>query len=180
MQILDLKKLETESLERGIPIIGSKKGKWLLEKIKKLKPKKILELGTANGYSGIILGSENGKLTTIEINPEIAKEAEKNFKEFKIKAKIIIGDANEEIKNIKDKFDLIYIDHNKKGYIKVLGNCIRLLNKNGVIIADNINFEDCSDFKKIVLNHSSLETEIINIEDGLSFSREKQRKEILS
>ena len=118
MKISDLKKLEIESLKRGIPIIGSVKGKWLLEKIKELKPKRILELGTANGYSGIILGSENGELITMEINPEITKEAEKNFKEFKIKAKIIIKDANEEIKNIKDKFNLIYIDHNKKGYIK--------------------------------------------------------------
>src|SRR3989344_6750677 len=177
MKISDLKKLETESLERGIPIIGSKKGFWLLEKIKKLKPKKILELGTANGYSGIILGSENGKLTTIEIDPKIAEEAKNNFKRFKIKNRIIVGEANKEILKLKEKFDIIFIDHTKKGYIKVLENCIKLLNENGVIIADNINFEGCFDFKKMVLNHPNLETEIINIEDGLSFSREKQRKE---
>lgn len=166
-----LKYLEKESLERGVPIIGNKKGKWLLDKIKELKPKKILELGTANGYSGIILGSENGKLVTIEINPEIAKEAENNFSKFKIKNKIIIGDANSEIKNIMGKFDLIYIDHEKKGYIKVLEECIKRLNKNGVIIADNISFENCQDFKKAVLNHFKLKTKIINIGDGLSFSR---------
>ena len=94
MKISDLKELEKESLEKRIPIIGSKKGKWLLDKIKELKPKKILELGTANGYSGIILGSENGELTTLEINPKIAEEAKNNFNKFKIKNKIIIGDAN--------------------------------------------------------------------------------------
>src|SRR3989344_6990916 len=114
MKISDLKELEKESLEKRIPIIGSKKGKWLLDKVKELKPKNILELGTANGYSGIILGSEKGELTTIEMDSNIAEEAEKNFKKFNINANIIIGNANLEIKNIKEKFDLIYIDHAKK------------------------------------------------------------------
>ena len=170
MKISDLKELEKESLEKRIPIIGSKKGKWLLDKIKELKPKKILELGTANGYSGIILGSENGELTTLEINPKIAEEAKNNFNKLKIKNKIIIGDANTKIKNIKEKFDLIYIDHNKKGYLKVLEECIKKLNKNGVIIADNISFEECGGFKEKVLKDKRLRTEIIDIQDGLSYS----------
>ena len=56
--ILDkLKKLEIESINRGIPIIGFNKGKNLLQKIEQIKPKNVLELGTANGYSGIILTS---------------------------------------------------------------------------------------------------------------------------
>ena len=171
MQLLDLKELEKESSERGIPIIGNKKGKWLLDKVKELKPKKILELGTASGYSGIILGSEKGKLTTIEMDSKIAGEAEKNFKKFNINAKITIGNANLEIKNIKEKFDLIYIDHAKKDYIKILDNCIDLLNKNGVIIADNIFFEGCKNFKEKILEDKRLKTEIVDIEDGLSYSK---------
>ena len=170
MEIKDLKQLEKESIKRSIPIIGSVKGKWLLDKVKELKPKKILELGTANGYSGIILGSEKGELITIEQNKKIAEEARVNFDKFNIKAEILIGDANFIIKDLKGKLDLIYIDHNKKGYVKVFDYCIRLLNKNGVIIADNISFDECKDFKDKILKDSRLKTEIIDIEDGLSYS----------
>ncbi|MDP4012148.1 MAG: class I SAM-dependent methyltransferase, partial [Candidatus Nanoarchaeia archaeon] len=131
---------------------------------------KILELGTANGYSGIILGSEGAELTTIELNSEIAEEAKTNFKEYKIKAKVIIGDAVEEIKNLNENFDLIFIDFAKRKYIEVLEIAIGLLNKKGVIVADNITMEGCQDFKKAVINHHKLKTEIINIKDGLSYS----------
>jgi len=84
---------------------------------------------------------------------------------------ITIGNANLEIKNIKEKFDLIYIDHAKKDYIKILDNCIDLLNKNGVIIADNIFFEGCKNFKEKILEDKRLKTEIVDIEDGLSYSK---------
>lgn len=163
--ITELKQLEQESIARGIPIIGNKKGKWLLDKVKKLKPKKILELGTANGYSGCILGSEGGELTTIEIDAKIAEEAMKNFVKFDINAKLIIGDAVEIIKDLQEKFDLIFIDFVKKKYIDVLEDCIRL---GKVIIADNIDVEKSAEFKKAILNDKRLKTEI---EGELSYSR---------
>jgi predicted O-methyltransferase YrrM len=173
MILSQLKELEKESINRGIPIIGHEKGAWLLEKIKELKPKKILELGTANGYSGIILGSCGAKLTTIEIFEDIAKEAESNFKKFDIDFKIILGDGVIETKKLvgNNTFDLIFIDFQKKKYIEVLEDCIKLVKLNGCIIADNIAMESCQDFKKAVLSHPSLKTEIIDIKDGLSFSK---------
>ena len=176
MNIIErLKKLETESIERGIPILGSLKGKFILEKIKELKPKNILELGTANGYSGIILGNEKGKLTSVEINPIIAKEAKENFKKFRIKAEIIIDDGVKFVKKLasskRNYFDLIFIDFAKKSYIKVLEDCIKLTKKDGVIIADNLHFKECKDFKKAVLNHPQLKTEIVKIADWMSFSK---------
>ncbi len=166
MIIEKLKKLERESIKRGIPIIGSEKGKWLLKIIKEEKPKEILELGTANGYSGIILGSEGAELLTVELAEKSAEEAKENFEKFKINAKIILGDAVEVVKKLNKKFDLIFIDFAKKDYIDVLEDCIRLTNK--TIIADNVNVEDCKDFKKAILNHDKLKTEIIG---DLSFSR---------
>ena len=80
IKIKDFEKLELKSIEKGIPIIGREKGNWLYNTVLNLKPKKVLEFGTANGYSGIILGSNGARLTTIEIDPKIAKEAKKNFK----------------------------------------------------------------------------------------------------
>lgn len=172
--ILDqLSALEQYSRQRGIPIIGREKGAWLLQKIKEHQPKRILELGTANGYSGCILGSEGAKLITIEINKKMAEEAGINFSKYKVNAEIILGEGIEITKHLAKNgpsFDLIFIDFVKKGYLPVLEECILLVKAGGVIIADNISMENCRDFAAAVLSHPRLATEIISIQDGLSYS----------
>ena len=179
MRIEELKNLEQESLERGIPILGSEKGSWLHKKVLQTKPKKILELGTANGYSGCILGTEGAELLTVEIDQKIAEEAKKNFEKFGVNAKVIVGDGVLEVERlVKERrvrgtlvpyFDLIFIDFAKKKYFSVLEDCIKLVRKSGLIIADNMSWAS-EEYKKAVLSHSKLKTEIINIKDGLSCS----------
>lgn len=174
--IAQLEELELESLSRRIPIVGREKGTWLHHKVKEAQPRHILELGTANGYSGIILGSEGGELTTIEINSSIAQEARENFAKLNVNARIVMGDAIKIVeKMVRDEnnleaFDLIFIDFAKEGYMKVLENCLRLVKKGGFIVADNITFPGCQDYRKAVLKHPQLKTEIIEIKDGLSCS----------
>lgn len=173
--IQKLQSIEQESRTRGIPIIGSEKGRWLLTFIQKNRPQRILELGTANGYSGIILGSEGGELLTIEKDVRIAAEARQNFIKFNINAKIIVGDGVTIISNLvkekKNYFDLIFIDFAKKQYLTVLNDCLVIIRGGGFIIADNITMAGCQDFKQVVLDHPLLQTEIINIGDGLSCSK---------
>lgn len=172
--IAKLRQLEEESRKRGIPIIGSEKGSWLQLFIKTHKPTQILELGTANGYSGIILGSEQSRLTTIEKNAKITEEAKINFAVYNTKATILVGDAVAIVSQLaqerKAYYDLIFIDFAKKKYLSVLDNCLLLVKKGGYIIADNITIAGCADFKNSVLHHPLLKTEIINIGDGLSCS----------
>ena len=174
-----LKQLERSSIERHIPIIGPLKGRWLLDKVLEIQPQHILELGTANGYSGIILGSEGAELLTLEKDLNRAKEAEKNFAEFTIHGKIKIGDAIETLATLADNpkyqgyFDLIFIDFAKKKYLTVLEMCYLLVKEGGYIIADNITAEGCQDFKDVIMNDNRLETEIIDIQDGLSCSRKR-------
>ncbi len=170
MLIGELNSLEEISRRRRIPIIGREKGNWLLGKIKELRPRKILELGTANGYSGVILGSEGSSLTTVELDPRMAKEAEENFLKYNTQAKVIVGDGVKVIKELQGKFDLIFLDFAKKKYLVVLDDCLRLLNKKGCLIADNINMEKCQNFKEEILKNPRLKTEIVKIGDGLSFS----------
>lgn len=171
-----LQDLENQSNFKGIPIIGREKGNWLAGKVQELQPERVLELGTANGYSGIILGSEGAELITIEINPEIATEARNNFAQFSINAKVIVGEGVKEVEKLMPKkqnlesFDIIFIDFAKNKYIKVLENCIKLVKKSGFIIADNITMEGCQDFKMAVLKHPQLKTELVKIQDGLSCS----------
>src|SRR3989344_8918094 len=160
--------LEQQSLRRRIPIIGREKGAWLLQKVKELQPKIILELGTANGYSGCILGSQGAKLLTLEINPALAEEATINFSQHQIDAEIVLGEGIATIKDLvaeKQLFDLIFIDFAKKSYLPVLESCLLLVKPGGVIIADNISMAKCQDFRAAVLHHPQLRTEIINIKD---------------
>ncbi|MDO8510949.1 MAG: class I SAM-dependent methyltransferase [Nanoarchaeota archaeon] len=169
-----LQPLEQESISRGIPILGSKKGAWLLQKIQQVKPQQILELGTANGYSGCIIGSDGAELTTLEVNAIIAEEARQNFKRYGITAQVLTGDAVEMVKRLaaerQEHYDIIFIDFAKNKYITVLENCIRLVKKGGLIIADNITMDGCQDYQEAVLNHPQLKTELIPIRDGLSCS----------
>ncbi len=171
----NLENLEKESIKRGIPIIGRDKGKWLHEKVRETKPKKILELGTAIGYSGCILGSFGAELTTIEIDSKAAEEAKSNFKKFNINAKVIVGDGIREVQNlVKDKknlgsFDTIFIDFAKKKYIQALENCIKLVKKSGLIIADNTSWVG-GGFREAVLSDPRLRTEVIAIEDEMTCS----------
>ncbi|MEK6863223.1 MAG: class I SAM-dependent methyltransferase [Nanoarchaeota archaeon] len=173
--ISKLQVLERESIARGIPIIGSKKGSWLLQKVRETKPARILELGAANGYSGCILGSEGAELTTIEVNAIIADEARDNFQKHGINAKVLVGDVVEIVKRLatekQEYYDLIFIDFAKKKYLEVLEDCIKLVRKGGLIIADNIAMEGCQDYQQAVLNHLRLKTELIPIRDGLSCSQ---------
>ena len=166
--------LEQESIARGIPILGSKKGAWLLQKVQELKPQRILELGTANGYSGCILGSGGAELTTIEVNVIIAEEARQNFKRYGIKAQVLLGDGVEITKRLttekSEYYDLIFIDFAKSKYLTILEDCIKMVRKGGFIIADNITMDGCQDYKEAVLHHPQLKTELIPIKDGLSCS----------
>src|SRR3989338_6870766 len=165
----ELTPLENESIARGIHILGKEKGEWLFEFILRHKPAKILELGTANGYSGIILGSAGGELTTIDIDPTLTGEAQQNFNQFEIKSTIILGDGVELIQQFnQETFDLIFIDFAKKKYLTVLEDAIRITKKNGHIVADNITMEGCADYKEKVLHDPRLHTELILIKDGLS------------
>ena len=177
MEILNkLSKLKEESISRGIPILKRSNAELLLNKVKELQPKRILELGTANGYSGCILGSEGAELVTIESDKIIASEAIENFRKHGINARLIVGDGVEEVKNLVDtqaqskhnSFDLIFIDFMKRKYIEVLEDCIHLCTKGGVIIADNIDNEKCADFLRKVTSDKRLDT---NISHGMSVSR---------
>jgi len=173
MILEQLKELEQESIKRKVPIIGPEKGRWILDKIKQFKPKTILELGNANGYSGIILASEGAILTTIDTSPHAVQEAMANFKKFNVTAQVILGDGVkyvEELLTEKAKFDLILLDFANKEYIHVLENCIKILSKNGILIADNIDLPGCKEFKEKIQVHPKLNTEIIKIGNGMSSS----------
>lgn len=173
----ELDGLEQESIERGIPIVGREKGMWLLYKVQELRPKKVLELGTANGYSGCILGAEGAQVITVEVKKELTDEAKRNFQRHQVMAEVINDDAVEVLKELLvdeaniESFDMVFIDFTKKKYNEVLDDCMRLVKVGGHIIADNITFADCQDFKQRIKQHPRLSTTFVNIRDGMSCSK---------
>ena len=137
-----LEDLEKYAKENNVPIIQKEGLNFILNYIKENKVKKILEIGTAIGYSAISMAliDENIKITTIERNKEMFSLATKNVKDFNLEKRINIIYADALEAEIKDKYDLIFIDAAKAQYIKFFEKYKSNLKENGAIITDNLNF----------------------------------------
>ena len=138
----EIKHIEKYAKEHNVPIMEKTGIDFLTEYIKEHNVKNILEIGTAIGYSAIkmALVDDKIKVTTIERDHERYLEALKNIKEFGLEKRItlVLGDAS--LVDVSDKYDLIFIDAAKAQYINFFEKFSKNLNKNGVIISDNIGF----------------------------------------
>lgn len=129
----------------NVPIVTKEVAEYLKFLVKDEKIKNILEIGTAIGYSGILMAQEinkkNGILYTIEIDEERYNIAQENIKKSNLNNIVsILGDATVEIEKITEKFDFIFIDASKGHYLKFFEDSLNLLNENGIIFIDNIMF----------------------------------------
>ena len=169
---------------------GHIQGRFLsfISKIK--SPDKILEIGTYTGYSTICLAeglSKNGKIDTIDKNEELIKIQNKYFEESGYRNKIIqhTGHALDILKNLNQKYDIIFIDADKENYINYFNQVSNKLSKNGIIISDNVLWsgkvldsnqmdEETSTlvkFNKIINSDKRFKSIILPIRDGISISR---------
>ena len=141
-----IKEIEKDAEINNIPIISKEIREYLKFIIRTNKNiKNILEIGTATGYSGIIMSEEiqdrNGNLTTIEIDGDRFKIAQSNFEKSNLKGiNQILGDATEEIEKLNKTFDFIFIDAAKGQYKKFFEDSYKLLNEGGIVFIDNILF----------------------------------------
>ncbi len=137
--------LEKYAAENNVPIVTKEVAEYLKFMVDMNKSRNILEVGTAIGYSGILMARAaekyNGKLTTIEIDEERYKEANINFEKAGLKnVRTILGDAAEEIKKLDEEFDFVFIDASKGHYREFFEDSYKLLKKDGIIFIDNIMF----------------------------------------
>lgn len=137
--------MERYASEYNVPIVTKEVAEYLKFIVKSNGIKNILEVGTAIGYSGILMAKEieknGGKLYTIEIDEERYNLAQENFKKSGLKNIVSIkGDAVEEIKKIDEKFDFAFIDASKGHYMEFFEDSYKLLNEDGIIFIDNIMF----------------------------------------
>lgn len=137
-----LRELELYAKQYHVPIIEPEVAQFLRIQLNILKPKKILEIGTAIGYSSLVMAEilEDCKITSIEKDEDMFVLANNNIDRspYKDKINIIWGDAVEVLPFLEQKYDLIFIDAAKGQYIEFLKWAMKLLNPAGLIISDNV------------------------------------------
>ena len=186
----ELEKIKQKALQEHIPIIMDDTLEVIANRLKNVKPRKILEIGTAVGYSAICFSeflSEDGKIDTIEREHDRVEEARKNIEKAEVQDKINIieGDAVEILPTLQGKYDVVFIDASKGKYPFFLKEALRLLADNGIIFADNVLYKGyvLSDYNKHkqrtavrnlreflaeLQNNQELKTEILEVGDGLA------------
>lgn len=135
--------LQKQAYEEKVPIIPNEVVKFISVLLSIKKPKKILEIGCAVGFSASFMSNfldEGGHITTIERYPVMIEKAKANIKKLGLSEKITLleGDANEILKELSDEYDVIFMDAGKGQYINILPDVYRLLKIGGIIITDDI------------------------------------------
>ena len=135
--------IEREALDSFVPIIRKEMQSFLKLLLAMQKPKRILEVGTAVGFSAILMAEYNPypcEIVTIENYDKRIPIARENFvragKENQIT--LIEGDATEVLKTLEEPFDMIFMDAAKGQYINFMPDILRLLKKDGVLVSDNV------------------------------------------
>lgn len=138
-----LKEMRRFAEEEEVPIIDRQVENYLAFFLSVLKPRTILELGTAIGYSASVMArATNAVITTVELNPVRAINARTHLQNQHLEDRVdlIVGDAAEFITKDRGSYDFIFIDAAKGQYEVYLKECLRLLNEDGVICMDNVLF----------------------------------------
>lgn len=196
--------IEQEALEDQVPIIRKETKDWLKTMLLIKKPERILEVGTAVGFSSIFMCqhiSESAHITTIEKWEPRIEQAKINFARAKVEDKVTLleGDAAEILHEMamhpKQQYDFIFMDAAKGQYIHFLPDVIRLLEKDGILISDNVLQDgEILDSRYVVerrnrtihgrmreylyelKNNDSLDTSIIPLGDGVAISVKLDKK----
>jgi predicted O-methyltransferase YrrM len=138
-----MREIEEIGKKSFIPSIGPVKGKILAEVVRKLKPRKILEVGSLYGYSAILITKNspaNAEITTVEKSPEHARITERNVERAQLEnqIKVIKGDAMEILPKLPGPFDLVFLDAEKTQYLDYLKVVEDKLHQGSVVVADNV------------------------------------------
>ncbi|MBQ2802128.1 MAG: O-methyltransferase [Lachnospiraceae bacterium] len=189
-----LNQLERQALQNRVPIIRREMQSLLKVLLAIKQPDSVLEVGTAVGFSTILMGEYGKKdshITTIEKYEKRIPVARENFKKAAMEDKITLleGDALEIMKTLKEPFDFIFMDAAKGQYINFLPDCLRLLKVGGVLVSDNV-LQDgdivesrfavtrrnrtihsrMREYLYTLKNHEQLSTAILPLGDGVTIS----------
>ncbi|HEY8635538.1 MAG TPA: O-methyltransferase [Candidatus Dormibacteraeota bacterium] len=187
-----LARMEDEAHRENIPIVDAHEGALLSLLVRVAGAKRVLELGTATGYSGIWLlrGTEGGMLTTFEVDGKRAARARANFAEAGLgkQALVLEQDAVGGLEKLEERFDACFIDllnsfPSEDVTRRVVELCIERLDPGALLMADNAlrqgevvrpknqQTRNVTIYNELVARHPRLESVVIPIRDGLSVAR---------
>ena len=182
------------NVTRGLPLVDAEVGALLRVLATSMGATRMLEIGTAIGYSGIWLARAlpaGGMLVTMEFNEERAREARENFARAGVsdRVSVVTGDAQLKIAKVSGPFDLIFQDGDKTLYTPLLDRLVALLRPGGLLITDNVLWDGkvvpgfstgaheddvdtraIAEYNRRVSAHPHLLTSIIPLRDGVSIS----------
>ena len=138
-----LDRIARDNESRGLPLVDAEVGALLRVLATAVGARRILEIGTAIGYSGIWLARAlppGGMLLTMEMNAERAREARANFERAAVadRTSVIVGDAQRMLAKVAGPFDLIFQDGDKVQYEPMLDRLVQLLRPGGLLVTDNV------------------------------------------
>lgn len=191
----ELEIIKQKAIKEHIPIIMDDTLEVVDKILRQIKPSRILEIGTAVGYSAICFSEylePGGMIDTIERDIDRIAEAKENVKKVEVSEKIQIyeGDAVEILPTLQEKYDAVFIDAAKGKYPFFLKEALRMIKPNGIILADNILYKgyvmsdynkhkqrtavrNLREYIKEVTENPNIETEILEVGDGLAISKIK-------
>lgn len=195
--------LEKQALADDVPIIRRGTRDLLRYLLRTLKPDKVLEVGTAIGYSALFMKEclpENSNITTVEKVAMRLTEARKNLAKYDKEGRICLleGDARTVLKDLVSKgetYSFIFMDAAKGQYLNFLPDILALLESGGVLVSDNILHEGdvlesrygvmrrdrtihgrMREYLQVITQHEQLETICLPIGDGMTISTKKERE----
>ncbi|MCD2346069.1 O-methyltransferase [Clostridium guangxiense] len=190
-----LKELEEYAESNNVPIVQKETAKFLELMVKIKRPLKILELGTAIGYSAILMAiNSEAHITSVDRSEDMVNIALENIHKYGLDKRIdvILGDCMECLKKLNDEYDIIFIDAGKGHYEDFFNECLRMLKKDGIVIADNVLFRGMvanrellqrrkitivkrmKNYLDMVSNNKSLITSVIPMGDGIAVTTRRQ------
>lgn len=186
--------IEKEALDSYVPVIRKEMQSFLKFLLALKKPKKILEVGTAVGFSSILMAEyspQDCKIVTIENYVKRIGTARDNFRRAGKEGQITLleGDAAEILPTLQDSYDLIFMDAAKGQYIHFLPQLLRLLAEDGVLVSDNVLqdgdiiqshfaverrnrtiYKRMREYLYELTHHSRLVTAVLPVGDGITVS----------
>jgi caffeoyl-CoA O-methyltransferase len=180
--------LEANAAQHDVPIVDPEVGRFLEITARALGARRILEIGTATGYSGLHLLrglAGDGELVSIDVDPERQRTAREHFAQAGLaeQATLLLGPALDHLPRLSGPFDLVFLDAIKTEYCQYLDLALPLLRPNGVVIADNVlragqialdEHDETLDairvFNTYAMGHPQLLTLILPFGDGLLYA----------
>ena len=194
MSHIDLQELLKFARERYIPVMLDDTRQLLFDTVSRLQPKRILEIGTAIGYSGIIMltASKSAILNTVELDENVANLARQNFSEANLSGRVnlFVGDAREIVPRLTGMYDFIFLDGPKGQYLTFLPYLTDVLTTGGTLFCDNVLYKGLVEhvpedkrhkhitvarnmraFLDEVMQNPRFQTQLYRIGDGVTVSK---------